>query len=81
MGVSETVQTVIARTQGEIVRKSWKKKTKQRKNEQSTMEEVEIFEEFVVLEDNQENPCACVRVYKWYFVTKIVLIHCEKKLF
>ena len=62
MGVSETVQTVIARTQGEIVRKSWKKKTKQRKNEQSTMEEVEIFEEFVVLEDNKENPCACARV-------------------
>ena len=57
MGVSETVQTVIARTQGEIVRKSWKKETKQRKNEQqSTMEEVEIFEEFVALEDNKK-PC------------------------
>ena len=59
MGVSETVQTVIARMQGEIVRKSWKEETEQIKNEQrSTMEEVEIFEEFVALDDNKENPCA-----------------------
>ena len=65
MGVSETVQTVIARMQGEIVRKSWKEETEQIKNEQrSTMEEVEIFVEFVVLEDNKENPSACVRVSK-----------------
>ena len=28
------------------------------------MEEVEIFEEFVVMEDNIENPCACVRVHE-----------------
>ena len=41
-------------------KQAWKAKTKQRKNEQqSTMEEVEIFEEFVVLEDNKENPSAC----------------------
>ena len=45
--------------QGEIVRKSWKEETEQIKNEQrSTMEEVEIFEEFVVLDDNKKNPSA-----------------------
>ena len=33
------------------------------------MEEVEIFEEFVALEDNKENPCACViaSVRLWKF--------------
>jgi len=41
------------------------KKTKQRKPEQqSNLEEIEIFKEFVVLKDNKENPCACMRVYK-----------------
>ena len=43
---------------------------RQRKNkQQSTMEEVEIFKEFVVLKDNKENPCACVRVYKMKWLT------------
>jgi len=28
------------------------------------MEEVEIFEEFVVMEDNKEKPCVCVSIYK-----------------
>ena len=34
------------------------------------MEEVEIFEEFVVLEDNKENPCACARVWNDWLVQR-----------
>ena len=53
------VEPSIQKMQGETVRKGWKEETEQIKNEQrSTMEEVEIFEEFVALDDNKENPCA-----------------------